>query len=150
MESRFWTICDNYCSYFDDIFVSFRTFDIYNRNYFMGISENLRLAKEMYGPEWIVRVYYQIPKDSPYMDELCHLACKHQNLDICNAEQNPKFGNASVIYPLIWRFLPVLDPMVDVTLVRDLDSRITTREVIAVKQFLSSKKVRLKLEHRFF
>ena len=55
-----------------------------------------------------------------------------------------------MIYPLIWRFLPVLDPMVDVTLVRDLDSRITTREVIAVKQFLSSKKVRLKLEHRFF
>ena len=95
----------------------------------------------MYGPEWIVRVYYQIPKESQYIIELCNLACEHHNLDLCNAEQNPKFGNSSVIYPLIWRFLPVLDPMVDIVLVRDLDSRISTREVDAVKQFLNSEKV---------
>ena len=45
------------------------------------------------------------------------------------------------IYPLNWRFLPLLDPQVDILLVRDLDSDITEREVEAVKEFLNSDKV---------
>ena len=50
-------------------------------------------------------------------------------------------GNIVKIYPLNWRFLPVLDPQVDILLVRDLDSIISEREVNAVKEFMSSKKV---------
>ena len=50
-------------------------------------------------------------------------------------------GNIVKIYPLNWRFLPVLDPQVDILLVRDLDSDITEREVEAVKEFLKSDKV---------
>ena len=37
-----------------------------------------------------------------------------------------------------WRFLPSLDPQVSVFLSRDLDSRVTAREVAAVKEWLQS------------
>ena len=67
------------------------------------------------------------------------------NLRICrNVEMLiVKFikGNIVRIYPLNWRFLPVLDPQVDIILVRDLDSNISAREVNAVKEFMSSNKV---------
>lgn len=48
----------------------------------------------------------------------------------------------SLLYPLLWRFLPILDANVDTLLVRDLDSHISMREVAAVKQFMNSRKVR--------
>lgn len=38
----------------------------------------------------------------------------------------------------ILRFLPVIDPQVDIFFSRDLDSRISEREVAAVKEFLNS------------
>ena len=47
------------------------------------------------------------------------------------------------VYPLIWRFFPILDQDVDVLLVRDLDSHISRREVSAVNEFLNSSKVRI-------
>ena len=50
----------------------------------------------------------------------------------------PKFGNATKLYPLIWRFLPAIDPQVDLFFSRDLDSRISLREVEAVTEFLNS------------
>ena len=37
---------------------------------------------------------------------------------------------------MLWRFLPVLDPQVDVMVSRDLDSRLTTREQAAVQEWL--------------
>ena len=37
-----------------------------------------------------------------------------------------------------WRFLPPLDPQVSLFLCRDLDSRITAREVAAVEEWLQS------------
>ena len=51
------------------------------------------------------------------------------NLDLCDAEDNPRLGNATLLYPLIWRFLPAMDVNVDLYLSRDLDSRISDREV---------------------
>jgi hypothetical protein len=50
----------------------------------------------------------------------------------------PRLGNATRLYPLIWRFLPVLDPQVDAFLSRDLDSRVSAREADAVSEFLAS------------
>ena len=43
----------------------------------------------------------------------------------------------SSIYPLVWRFLPVLDPTVDIVLSRDLDSTLSEREWNAFDEFLS-------------
>ena len=30
------------------------------REYFEGIQENMNLVKKYYGPEWVVRLYYQV------------------------------------------------------------------------------------------
>ena len=72
------------------------------------------------------------------MQKLCDLTCTESNLDLCDANDNPRLGNATILYPLIWRFLPVLDVNVDLFLSRDLDSRINSREIAAVKEFLES------------
>jgi hypothetical protein len=38
----------------------------------------------------------------------------------------------------MWRFLTLSDPLVDVTLIRDLDSNLSNREVEAVTEWLES------------
>ncbi len=75
------------------------------------------------------QVYYDVPEGSPTMKFLCCLACQDPNLDLCDATKVARLGNATVLYPLVWRFLPVIDVNVDVFLSRDLDSRISPREV---------------------
>ena len=47
------------------------------------------------------------------------------------------------MYPLLWRFLPVIDDDVDVVNVRDLDSVVSGREAAAVNEFLDSDKVEI-------
>ena len=68
------------------------TFDTLKRDYFSGIQTNLKLMQELYGPDWTMRLYYQIPKESQNWKRLCSIVCQNSNLDICNAENNPMFG----------------------------------------------------------
>ena len=99
------------------------------RQYFTGIKENLELMRKFY-PGWTMRLYYEVNEyQGEVMKQLCELACKEVDLDLCDANANPKLGNASLLYPLLWRFLPVLDRQVDYFLSRDLDARINEREV---------------------
>ena len=99
------------------------------RKYFLGIKENLDLMRKFY-PGWTMRVYYQVNEyQGDVMKKLCEIACSEPELDICDANTNPKLGNASMLYPLLWRFLPVIDRQVDYFLSRDLDSRINERGV---------------------
>ena len=44
------------------------------------------------------------------------------------------------MFAMNWRFFPTLDPQVDILLSRDLDSRISRREVDAVTEWLESGK----------
>ena len=110
------------------------------REYFEGIQENVDLVRKFYGPEWVVRVYYQVSSNSSTLDKLCDLTCSEPSLDICDANYNPRLGNTTILFPLLWRFLPVIDVNVDLFLSRDLDSRINPREVAAVQEFLNSDK----------
>ena len=55
------------------------------------------------------------------------LACEDSSLDLCPATSLPMFGDTRRVYPLIWRFLPAIDPQVDLFFSRDLDSRISAR-----------------------
>ena len=96
--------------------------------------------KKLYGPNWILRLYYHISRNSTNWHRLCSLVCQNANIDICDVENNHKFGNISHVYPLNWRFLPVVDEQVDILLVRDLDSDISPREVNAVNEFIQSEK----------
>ena len=70
------------------------------------------------------------------MRDLCELACREPLFDLCDVEHNPRLGNASVLYPILWRFLPVIDVQVDLFLSRDLDSRINPREVSNISKVL--------------
>ncbi len=85
------------------------------------------------GSGWILRLYYKVADDSPVMRDLCELACREPFFDLCDVEHNPRLGNASVLYPILWRFLPVIDVQVDLFLSRDLDSRINPREVSNIR-----------------
>ena len=116
-------------TYYEPIKEEKSTEDKHNREYFKGIAENVKLVKELYGEDWTVRLYYRVQDNSPMLRQICDLACSEPTLDICDANFNPRLGNATILYPLIWRFLPVIDVNVDLFLSRDLDSRISDREV---------------------
>ena len=75
------------------------------------------------------------------MGRLCGLACSNSHLDLCHVRQLPgnPVGDASQLHPMMWRFLPTLDPQVSLFLSRDLDSRISAREVAAVTEWLQVK-----------
>jgi len=106
-----------------------------SRHYFEGILANLKLMEDLY-PGYVMRVYYEA--DSAREQELCNIYCNNKNIHLCPAVNNPRFGKISGLYPLIWRFLPALDPQVSVLMSRDLDSRLSEREVAAVQQFIAS------------
>ena len=110
------------------------------KKYFDGIEENLRLVRSQYGDDWSMRLYYDLAQSDELLARLCELACHNSHLDLCHVRQLP--GNpvrdASDIFAMNWRFLPPLDPQVSVFLCRDLDSRISAREVAAVTEWLQS------------
>ena len=109
------------------------------KGYFEGISGNLRLMPTYY-PDWVMRVYYDLDDRDPILQDLCELACENPMLDICNVRHLPgtPMVDAAKVFAMNWRFFPTLDPQVDIYACRDLDSRISAREVAAVEEFLAS------------
>ena len=71
---------------------------------------------------------------------LCSLKCKYNFIDFCDVSRLPGLGSVLSVYGMIWRFLVLGDPLVDVFVVRDLDSLILPREVHAVRDWLKSSK----------
>jgi len=110
------------------------------KGYFEGIIGNLELMPKYY-PGWVMRLYYDLDAKDPVFQDLCQLACKHKNLDICDAKHLPgtPFIDASRVFAMNWRFFPTLDPQVDFYVSRDLDSRFSDREQSAVQEWLDSK-----------
>jgi hypothetical protein len=88
-------------------------------------------------PSWTIRLYSdQSTINRLNLKNLTHLA---NNLDVCNINQIPILGNVGeYLSGKLWRFLPALDPMVDIISSRDLDSPLTKREQIVIEQFLNS------------
>ena len=112
---------------------------VQERRYFKGIKANLNLIPKYY-PGWVLRLYYDLPKDHFLMTELCDLACHDSNIDLCYVQNIPMLGNVSKVFPMNWRFFPMLDPQVSHMVSRDLDSLINDREVAAVQEWLRSDK----------
>ena len=48
---------------------------------------------------------------------------KSSRFDICPVDMVSGYGDLSAMFGMLWRFLPMMDPSVDVMLSRDLDSR---------------------------
>ena len=88
-------------------------------------------------PQWTIRLYSDEMTISRL--NLRNLSSFSNNIDICNVDRLPVLGDVGSYLPgKLWRFLPVLDPMVDFTSSRDLDSPLTGREQAAVEEFVNS------------
>ena len=117
--------------------------DKIHRNYFNGIEKNLHAIKDHYGLEWSMRLYLQLSTMSSFKrQKLYQLACTYpEQFDLCDVDNIPRFGNLSNVFPMNWRFLTMLDPQVDISFSRDLDSIVIQRELDAVNEFLNSSKL---------
>ena len=116
--------------------------DPYHRNYFNGIEKNLKDISNNFGPEWSMRLYIQMSKMSTSQrTHLYNLSYSYPDVfEICDVEKLPRFGNISHIFAMNWRFFTTIDPQVNIAFSRDLDSKITHRELAAIRQFLNSTK----------
>ncbi|CAB4066024.1 unnamed protein product [Lepeophtheirus salmonis] len=112
------------------------------RKYFEGILANAK-SLHIYYPGWIMRVYYDLHDFHPQLKELCRIVCIYDHVDLCNIRHLPgKLADESLrMFGMLWRFLPVIDPHVDLLLSRDLDSRFSNRELTAVQEWMNSDKI---------
>lgn len=93
-----------------------------------GIFQNIVLAKRYY-PGWICRFYVDRKCPSEITDRIKQFKAEVRYV---------KTGWARAKY--FWRLLVILDKNVQKFMIRDLDSRITIREKIAVEAWLKSGK----------
>mgnify|MGYP003112216330 CR=1 FL=1 len=100
-----------------------------NTRYTHGALENIKLAKEVY-PEWICRFY--VGKNTP--KEIIKSIDNNENTEII-VKNNPENWTG-----MFWRFEACSDPLVDVMISRDCDSRLWYREKKAVDDWLSGEK----------
>lgn len=110
---------------------------IYKR-YFKEIEDRAVDIKKWY-PEFLMRVYHNLPPVGLGWDSLCKLRCQYPHLDLCSVTDLPApWGDLSYINGRMWRFLAMMDPLVDVALSRDLDSWVQHREEAVVREWLAS------------
>jgi len=88
-------------------------------------------------PKWTIRLYSdELTINRLNLQNFSRLST---NIDICNVNQLPILGNVGeYLAGRLWRFIPALDPMVDFTSSRDIDSPLTEREQIVIEQFINS------------
>ena len=95
--------------------------------YNVGAIKNAELSKTIY-PEWKMVVYY----DNTVPNETINLL---NELDVLTIDVTKKN-----IYGMFWRFFAVDLPDSEYAIFRDLDSRITLREKMAVDEWIESGK----------
>jgi len=116
------------------------SFSLYGDNpkYQKGALENMRLARELYSG-WTCRFYISQEISSS-------IVCK---LKEEGGEVIKKIRKGDV-HGTLWRFLPASDRDLDILLVRDIDSRLSKREVLAVQEWIKSgKKFHIMRDHPF-
>lgn len=100
--------------------------------YLVGAIENVRLAKTLY-PDWVCRFYVPCVQDSPKELERTLLELEALGAEIrCGDPDIP---------PMYWRFIVSDDKHCEHFIVRDADSRLSTREQLAVQQWIDSGKI---------
>ena len=104
---------------------------------FLQMIRPLLAEAEALFPSWTVRLYSNDITIERL--NLVDLSRSEKNVDLCNVNRLPILGNVGEFLPgKLWRFLPALDPTVDFTSSRDLDSPLTKREQVIVEEFLNS------------
>jgi len=87
-----------------------------------------------------VRVYIDLKnEDDKLTQKITGLFKLYPFVDLCNVSRVLENLNLKkTIFPMTWRFLPLMDSMVDIVLPRDSDNVISSRESAAVQQWLSN------------
>jgi len=88
---------------------------------------------------WIMRIYSTMEHGDHVGNlKLKEMFADYPFVDLCNVTRVLEVRNISrPLFPMTWRFLPLMDPTVDRMLPRDSDSLITVREVEAVREWLT-------------
>ena len=89
---------------------------------------------------WILRVYSPLGAgDAMGNVKLKTFFADYPFVDLCNVTRVLELHNISQsIFPMTWRFLPLMDPMVDAFVSRDCDTLMTKREAEAVRFWLTN------------
>lgn len=98
-----------------------------NPKYCIGAIKNAQLAKEIY-PDWICRFY--VGKDIP--NEILSELKSFDNTEVFIMNEPPNWTG------MFWRFYAMFDPSIDILISRDTDSRLSTREKLAVDEWIDS------------
>jgi hypothetical protein len=109
------------------------SFSLYGtkEEHLIGMVCNVELAKIIY-PDWICRIYYGQTVPSIYVNKLQ----SYDNVEMFEMEEGP-----DKLFQMMWRFLPIDDEDVEVSISRDADSRLSYREKICVDIFMESDKL---------
>ena len=86
---------------------------------------------------WIMRIYHNITEEND-MTLINQFFSSYSHVDLCNTSiivQGRNLPSASHLFAMTWRFLPLLDNLVDRFMSRDSDSPILQREIDAVNQW---------------
>jgi len=105
------------------------SFSLYGDNdpyYVKGALMNAYLVQELY-PGWVMRVY-------------CADNIKTRKLEKLGRCQIERMGVSHDQSGMLWRFLPAWEKGVERVIFRDADSRISPREVAAVREWIKSGK----------
>ena len=87
--------------------------------------------------DWIVRIYHNFSMETG--KELRKILGYSVNIDFCDVERILQLRNIRrTVFPMTWRVLPLLDPLVDRFMSRDTDSELILREIDAVRQWLNA------------
>ena len=95
--------------------------------YVKGIKENIELA-QIYYPGWTCKIYYDSSFDINQIPEELKQKAIFEYVPITRGTWDGLF----------WRFAPASDPNVEIFVVRDLDSRLNSREAAAVQEWVNS------------
>ncbi|CAG0889335.1 unnamed protein product [Darwinula stevensoni] len=92
-------------------------------------------------PGWVMRIYTDYKPEVPEQREwMCEIQCNNPHVDFCLVDRLPELGDVTSVQNQgrTWRFLPGMDPLVDIFLSRDTDSLVIDRERDAVREWLES------------
>ena len=88
------------------------------------------------------------PGDSVGNLKLKELFDGYPFVDLCNVTRVLESRNITQpLQKMTWRFLPLLDPLVDQMLCRDTDNLVTEREFAAVNQWLNNSNTTVHIMH---
>ena len=103
----------------------------------MGAIRNAQLAPVTY-PGWRLRFYTELPgsQKAQYgaVPPAVLTRLRQLGAEIADVPQSPK-----KLAPMLWRFMVVDDPSVEIFIVRDCDSRLTPRDAAVVNDWLRQK-----------